>query len=198
MQLDVPFEEKDQAKALGAKWDAQARAWFVPEGADPLPFARWFPRDLEAPGGEGTMSADSFALITGKVSCWKCRKDTRATTVLLRGYQEIEDGQSEVFDQDAVLNPIVGLDPATRALFASEAPWMRPGYTKTRDQIYLAAHCEHCDALQGAWFLTEPGSAFFPQSLADASRLSVQWFQEPIEVVGSPNWSSWTDWIEGP
>ena len=198
MQLDVPFEEKDQAKALGAKWDAQARAWFVPEGVDPSAFARWFPCDLEAPDGDGTMTANRFALITGHVACWKCGKQTRATTVLLRGYQETEDGQDEGQDQDAVLNPIVGLDPATRAMFAKQAPWMRPGYTKTRDQIYLAAHCEYCAAVQGAWFLAEPGSAFFPQSQEEAGRLTVQWVHQPIKVIGSPIWSSWTDWIAGP
>ena len=39
--LAVPFAEKDQAKALGAKWDKRARCWYVPAGADPEPFARW-------------------------------------------------------------------------------------------------------------------------------------------------------------
>jgi Domain of unknown function (DUF5710) len=27
MWLDVPFAEKDEAKALGAQWDPQARRW---------------------------------------------------------------------------------------------------------------------------------------------------------------------------
>lgn len=28
--LDVPFGEKDEAKALGARWDAGARRWYAP------------------------------------------------------------------------------------------------------------------------------------------------------------------------
>lgn len=40
--LDVLFSEKDAAKALGARWSAEQRAWYVREGADPAPFARWF------------------------------------------------------------------------------------------------------------------------------------------------------------
>lgn len=198
MQLDVPFDDKDQAKALGAKWDAAARRWFVPEGVDPVPFARWFPADMEAPGGEGTLRAPRFALLTGTVACWKCKHETRATTVLFRGYEEVEEGQSDEHTEDAVLNPIYGLDPATRALIARRAPWMKPGYTKTRDTVYLAAHCEHCDAIQGAWFLAEPGSAFFPQSQSEAERLTVEWVHEPIAATGNPNWSSWTDWVVGP
>ena len=31
--LNVPFAEKDAAKALGARWDAKARKWYVPSAA---------------------------------------------------------------------------------------------------------------------------------------------------------------------
>lgn len=39
--LDVPFKEKDEAKALGARWDAGAKKWYVPEGKDLAPFNDW-------------------------------------------------------------------------------------------------------------------------------------------------------------
>jgi hypothetical protein len=32
--LDVPYSEKDQAKALGARWDASARRWYAPSSGD--------------------------------------------------------------------------------------------------------------------------------------------------------------------
>lgn len=41
--LAVPYEEKDEAKALGARWRPTLKAWVVPEGADPSPLARWLP-----------------------------------------------------------------------------------------------------------------------------------------------------------
>ncbi|WP_415678782.1 DUF5710 domain-containing protein [Tsukamurella hominis] len=28
--LDVPFEEKDHAKAAGARWDPEQRCWYAP------------------------------------------------------------------------------------------------------------------------------------------------------------------------
>ncbi|HZC25015.1 MAG TPA: DUF5710 domain-containing protein [Candidatus Binatia bacterium] len=43
ISLAVPFAEKDEAKALGAKWDGQAKAWKVKLQADMTPFARWLP-----------------------------------------------------------------------------------------------------------------------------------------------------------
>ncbi len=40
--LKVSFNEKDQAKALGARWNAEAKQWYVPQGVDTAPFAKWF------------------------------------------------------------------------------------------------------------------------------------------------------------
>lgn len=41
MFLNVPFAEKDAAKSLGARWDATSKKWYVPQGLDMAPFARW-------------------------------------------------------------------------------------------------------------------------------------------------------------
>jgi hypothetical protein len=40
--LVVPFAEKDEAKALGARWEAKARKWYVPAGKDKDLFKRWW------------------------------------------------------------------------------------------------------------------------------------------------------------
>ncbi len=45
--LDVPKEEKDEAKALGAKWDKYQKAWYVEKGTDLEPFAKWGKLDFE-------------------------------------------------------------------------------------------------------------------------------------------------------
>lgn len=42
-ELDVPFVEKDQAKRLGARWNAGSKRWYVPAGLDLQQFARWLP-----------------------------------------------------------------------------------------------------------------------------------------------------------
>ena len=41
--LNVPYHQKDQAKALGARWNPTARSWYVPQESDLTPFARWLP-----------------------------------------------------------------------------------------------------------------------------------------------------------
>ena len=44
--LQVPFRDKDSAKALGARWDPGQRQWYVPAGRELAPFAAWLPADL--------------------------------------------------------------------------------------------------------------------------------------------------------
>jgi len=39
--LNVPFADKDQAKALGAQWHADQKRWIVPAGRDLTPFSSW-------------------------------------------------------------------------------------------------------------------------------------------------------------
>lgn len=39
--LHVPFAERGEAKALGAKWDSDNKSWFVPSGADVRTFSKW-------------------------------------------------------------------------------------------------------------------------------------------------------------
>lgn len=47
--LKVPFNEKDQAKALGARWNAEIKQWYVPQGVDSKPFEKWFTSANSAP-----------------------------------------------------------------------------------------------------------------------------------------------------
>ena len=39
--LNCPFDDKDECKKLGARWDSDARKWYVPAGKDTAPFAKW-------------------------------------------------------------------------------------------------------------------------------------------------------------
>lgn len=41
------FADKDVAKALGARWDAAKKCWYIVDVADLTPFTRWIP-NLEA------------------------------------------------------------------------------------------------------------------------------------------------------
>jgi len=39
--LNVPYAEKDAAKALGARWDPAKKQWYAPADLDKALFANW-------------------------------------------------------------------------------------------------------------------------------------------------------------
>ena len=43
--LACPYAEKDEAKSLGARWDANARKWYVPDDVDRNLFKRWWDKE---------------------------------------------------------------------------------------------------------------------------------------------------------
>jgi hypothetical protein len=44
--IEVPYAQKDNAKALGARWDMARKSWYVPDGVDLMKFKRWLPNDM--------------------------------------------------------------------------------------------------------------------------------------------------------
>lgn len=62
--LQVPFAEKDQAKQLGARWDAGRKVWFVENKSDMTPFARWM--TAQAAGATSAASTANKQQSTGK------------------------------------------------------------------------------------------------------------------------------------
>lgn len=41
INLDCPYNEKEEAKRLGARWDYEQRVWYVIDPSDLKPFYRW-------------------------------------------------------------------------------------------------------------------------------------------------------------
>ena len=39
--LNCPFDDKDECKALGGKWDSEEKKWYVPDNVDITPFKKW-------------------------------------------------------------------------------------------------------------------------------------------------------------
>lgn len=46
--LEVPYREKDEAKRLGAKWDAVASSWYITDKRDTSAFKRWLNSGIQS------------------------------------------------------------------------------------------------------------------------------------------------------
>lgn len=53
LNLKVSFAEKDEAKKLGARWDAAQKIWYVEGKADMVPFAKWSPTPQPGTAADG-------------------------------------------------------------------------------------------------------------------------------------------------
>jgi hypothetical protein len=56
INLKTPFAEKEAVKALGARWDAAKKLWYITDVADLTPFLRWIP---DVPAGTESLSANT-------------------------------------------------------------------------------------------------------------------------------------------
>jgi hypothetical protein len=161
--LHVPYAEKEQAKALGARWDPSARSWYVPAGRDLAPFARWLPNtepavDLDAPGPRLAVWVVGLA-----DRCWKCQQ----LTVNVVGLLPEDAGQDELLTTDATNQLAMAV---AKVLLGQEARatarvgLIKQRYSRTLGQSYLSNGCVACDALQGDFPLFHEA---LPEVLAD-------------------------------
>ena len=66
--LNVPFAQKDAAKALGARWDATNKKWYVPADKDITLFAQWQPQSDSAESPSTTTSKPGSRATSSKTS----------------------------------------------------------------------------------------------------------------------------------
>ncbi len=66
INLVTPFSEKDAVKALGARWDATKKIWYIVDVADLTPFARWIP-NIDSAMANSTDEVEQLAKGNSKV-----------------------------------------------------------------------------------------------------------------------------------
>jgi len=59
--LDCPYEQRNQVKALGARWDPALKKWYVIDPPDLAPFAPWLPGSVAEFIGQQDASASGAA-----------------------------------------------------------------------------------------------------------------------------------------
>lgn len=200
--LDVPYAEKDEAKALGARWNAKAKKWYTNVPREEYgKFAKWILRDMD----DAIIATKYIFIVEGQHPCWKCGKSTRVIGLGISEAVHIfnckEGAQFELlanyFDQGEELHLAwteheENIPPKLRK-YLMETYSVRTGYSKTLKRKCFANHCDHCGALQGNWFLfDEPDSplklmAYDQELIEQADKLKI--FRIPIADDLQINWN---------
>lgn len=97
--------------------------------------------------------------------CWRCHKLTSVVAIVAAQVLEFEDGQLDwEFDERSYVRDIGEREMPGHlvAALARLAPLYRPRQSHTMSETTWANGCEHCDALQGSFYLhMEPDGPFF-------------------------------------
>lgn len=80
--LNVPYAEKDEARALGARWNPTRKRWYVPDGVALDAFDKWMPEGGAAEAAGGKPGAGSGAR-TGRVDAYAAKLVTGSLYVEL-------------------------------------------------------------------------------------------------------------------
>ena len=180
--LNVPYIEKDKAKKLGANWNPELKKWYVKNKEDYYKFVDW----IEPYGN--IVVIDKLYLVEGVQKCFKCGKETRVIGFgidkhlsidkmydLQINYNEnIEYALEEINQNDIhIVGPITPIPEILMKYIKSKYNY-KLRYSKTTNTSNISNCCEHCDILQGDFFLfNEDNSPFFIHSPEDIKRLKI-------------------------
>lgn len=192
LYLNVPYGEKDEAKALGAKWNAKAKKWYIDtEREKYVKFSKWILKDTD----DAVIATEYIHIIEGEQNCWKCGQPTKVIGLgigeFVHIYGEINTPQYELVED--CIDPGEELHlawaeseddiPPKLLRYIKENYSVWTGYSKTIGGKCFANHCDCCRALQGNWFLfDEPDSPL--SSCADGNDLIER--MSKLKIKGIP------------
>lgn len=168
LYIDVPYSEKDEAKALGARWNPRVKKWFIDLPREQyVKFAKWILQNTD----DATIAMEYLHLIEGRQNCWRCGESTRVIGLGIGEYLHLFDGPAgpeiETIEDTVEFGELLHLAwteaeseiPPKLLRYLKEQYSVRTSYSKTLGRNCFANHCDHCGALQGNWFLfQEPDS----------------------------------------
>lgn len=198
VDLNVPYSQKDEAKSLGARWDPKAKVWYVPDGVEVGPLARWLPVPNGSDEPEFRVRSPYYYVLESLSTCWKCNALTRVFSFKLpeehEEFEYVEDCDEGVaFPKEAgewqcqgyrgTVSNVHSLSPQVVKQISRFTENFKLAYSKAAGTQYFMNHCQHCRVKLGDFFMHgEPGGAFFPTSPQEASKMVLFRINEQFEA----------------
>lgn len=177
--LNVPYEEKEEAKKLGAKWNPEIKKWYVTNPKTYGNFLKWIE------GGEVSyILCDELYLVEGKTQCYCCKQQIPVIGYGIKKMVTLYEDDIEFIDGTIHIGSIIDPIPETLLKYIQKHYNYKMRYSKTIGDKYLANGCPNCDSLQGNFFLfQEVDSPFFIDSDETASNLTLYKIKLPYDLV---------------
>ncbi|GEM05699.1 hypothetical protein HMI01_26870 [Halolactibacillus miurensis] len=178
--LNVPYKEKDTAKTIGAKWNPELKKWIAPHKDSYPDFHEWI---LKKEWFDYII-CDVFYIIEGHRQCFKCGENTKVIGFGIENYYWLDFDEDEDNEEECAIyhyytgeiNVASYIDPLPEKVlkYIQSKYNYKMRYSKTIKNSYLANCCDHCDALQGDYFLfNEMDSPFCITDKETAEKLAL-------------------------
>lgn len=188
LYLNVPYVEKDEAKKLGAKWDAAKKKWYVANKEDYPKFFKWIFEEGEV------IVCDWIYIMEGVHTCFKCKKQTKVIQFGVENYYILDcyDNETETditceYNSDIIrMAGIISNIPDYMLKYIKSNYNFKMKYSQTTNETLLNNCCENCDSLQGRFFLfQEVDSPFWLDSETSAKQLTLYKIPLKYDIIVS-------------
>lgn len=163
--LNVKFQEKDEAKKLGAKWNPDLKKWYVSDASKYFRFRKWF--NIKT----ANIICEDLYLIETKSYCWKCHKENSIVCLASdKFYTETFNTQSALNTRLTLFYFLVYYPDFLKFLFENNnytynySNQFDTAFHHENNGYYVSNRCYICHSLQGDYFfhqINRPRRGFY-------------------------------------
>ncbi|MCC8027679.1 MAG: DUF5710 domain-containing protein [Clostridium sp.] len=157
LYLNVPYIQKDAAKALGARWDGNRKQWYVEDKNEYNKFVKWMGIQESQ-----RILCDYIYIVEAKRKCFSCKRETKVISWAAQNYCTVYRnakgyGVRKNYDGPRINFFVLEQKIKNEQLetFLKERFNYYYSYSKTINESYCVNHCQHCKKIQGDFFLHE-------------------------------------------
>lgn len=186
--LNVSYSEKEQVKALGARWNPELKRWYVTYKKGYYKLRNWF-----ANKKSNIIICDNLYVAEGEKECFACKKKTPVIALATNYYVMDEDYAIFQSEDSFQLISYVDFISSNVTMYLKERFNFFVDYSNHTKSTYYSNHCKHCGRLQGDFFVhSDVGSPFLFYSEEDAKKIRMHEIplSYDIEISGDMAWSS--------
>ena len=199
--LNVPYEEKDEAKKLGARWNPDIKKWYVQNRRDYPKFYRWIVTQGDI------VVCNNLYVLEGSQNCFKCGRKTRVIGFGLEDFYDLRDcdfdenPSAEIEYQSGVIRIAGPIDPIPGSIltYLRKNYNYKMRYSKTTKESHVNNCCDNCNVLQGDFYLfSEVESPFWIDSKEKVKDLKIYRIPLKHDLVINANmgYSNTDEWLK--
>lgn len=152
IKITVPFDQKEDAKKLGAIWVPDVKTWVIPDHIQSVnSFKAWLPKN------GGSFAKLPYLLARSSRKCWKCHKETPLIALASKIFFTTAFGPQippadikwEKNENPSFFVDIESIDVELSTVLCLQFPFFQKMYSKKLGKSTWVNTCINCRTIQG-------------------------------------------------